>query len=92
MFRAFLAVPNGLQVPTGDGGPFLGFSTQPCGKQQLIDDAKKGAQNQATSKAEIIYTIGIDLRSVIVDGMARAVLDGVLYELLPGWFVPLACM
>ena len=47
--------------------------TQLCGKQRLIDDAKKGSHNLATSMTETIYTIGIDLIRVPVDGLARSV-------------------
>ena len=66
--------------------------TQPCGKQRLIDDAKKGSHNLATSMTETIYTIGIDLLPVLVDGMSRSVSLGLPGRNLPEWFVPTAGM
>ncbi|OLP77008.1 hypothetical protein AK812_SmicGene42982 [Symbiodinium microadriaticum] len=72
--------------------------TQPCGKQRLIDDAKKGCHNQATAMTETIYTIGVDLLPVVVRNLARRVMqingfrdtDSVDSALaaLPSWFSP----
>ena len=74
--------------------------TQPCGKQRLIDNAKKGLHNEATSVSETIYTIGIDMWPVIARGMARAVLQQqgsawpdqahVALASLPPWFLLVA--
>ena len=66
--------------------------TQPCGKQRLIDDAKKGSHNLATSMTETIHTIGIDLLPVLVDGMARSVSQADPDHVLPEWFIPTACI
>ena len=69
---------------------------QPCGKQRLIDDARKGCHSAATEMTEAIFTIGVDMWPVVARSMASAVLkaqgfgdiaDGSLtLSCLPPWF------
>ena len=47
---------------------------QPCGKQRLIDDARKGCHNGATEMTETIFTIGVDMWPVVARTMASEVL------------------
>ena len=93
MLRSFFPSQMDVRFQRGGWRPVPRFLiTQPCGKQRLIDDAKKGSHNLATSMTETIYTIGIDLLPVLVDGMARSVSQEVPDHTLPEWFIPTACI
>ena len=89
------------QFGVGNWRPVPRFlHVQPCGKQRLIDDARKGCHNGATEMTETIFTIGVDTWPVVVRTLASEVLSshgfGVVEDPLlavscvPPWFTLVA--
>ena len=65
---------------------------QPCGKQRLIDDARKGCHNAATGMKETIFTIGVDMWPAVIRTMVSSTLSCHGFGEIPNGSLALSCL
>ena len=76
----------------GSGAPIIVSCTlKEMVKTRLIDDGKRGGQNQWAALNESIYTIGVDLISAIADRLICKTSQSGSSKTLRGWMDVLLC-